>query len=481
MISINRQLRKYFIFVTALAVLLVFILSNLGMTVFFNGYVKQANLRSDQKIIEYISELLRSGESLSIGSLPGLVQIIRGEEAEVKIVDSAGTLVWDSSLMSNMHGKMYRGQGSGQSAEQGSGQSGWGMMGNGQGIGGSSGIQNKDLVYRSYPLQVDGYNLGVVEIGREEEVFSSAEDRDFLLTMNLVYVIALVLSILLVLFISKAVASKFLHPLLVVKNNLHSIAGSGKNKLAPVSSDTREIQELVLATEELARTIEEQDKLRKRLTSDLAHELRTPLATIQSHLEAMIDGIWEATPERLSLCYDELIRLTRLINDLNELSVIESDRTRLNKTKLSLSNLLRDLLENYQLIFTEKDIKFASSIPDGIEIIGDNDRLKQVFVNILSNAYKYTPEGGKVSVNLSVESGWAVVEVQDTGRGISAEDLPYIFERFYRGDLSRSRESGGGAGIGLTITKALVEAHQGSLEVQSQQGIGTTVIIKLPS
>lgn len=477
MISIHRQLRRSFLLVTIIAVLVIFVLSNLGMTIFFNNYVKGENLKSDQKVFQYMEDLLKTKDEnrMAMGTIPGLMQVIRGENVEVRLYDSSGVILLDTSSMGNMRGGMRYGAGQGQG------------MGNGMGMGYGPGMARQeenerletDLVYQEYPIQMAGSETGKLEIGREKTIFSSAEDRTFIITMNLVYVIALGLSILLVLVMSKRMTSKFLKPLLTVKNNIQSIKDHGKDNFRPVSSDTEEIQELVLATEELARTIEKQEKLRKRLTSDLAHELRTPLATLQSHLEAMIDGVWEATPQRLSFCYDELIRLTRLINDLNELSVLESDKIQLNISNVDISSLLHNMMENFQPVFAEKSIQLISMIEEELRIKGDNDRLRQIFGNILSNAFKYTPEQGKVTVSLAAEPQWVAAEIKDTGIGISSQDLPHIFERFYRGDLSRSRKSGG-AGIGLTISKAMVEAHEGTLQVESEAGVGTTVRIRLP-
>ncbi len=458
MIAINKQLRRYFVLVTIISVLLIFILSNLGMTIFFNNYVYQSDLKSDQKVVQYIEDIFSSNNRITMGSYPGLMQFIRGEEVEVILYDLSGTTVLDTRTMGNM------GRGMGH---------GWGMANS------SSNNLNSELTYREYPLNVNGNVIGKVEIGRVKSILASAEDRAFFLTMNLVYVIALILSIVLVFVISKSVTGKFLKPLLTVKKNIQSISGNGQDNLLPIASDTTEIQELAVATEELSKKIQDQEKLRKRLTSDVAHELRTPLATLQSHLEAMIDGIWEPTPQRLSFCYDELIRLTRLINDLNELSIIESDKIQLKISQVDLSQLLNDMLENLKPLFLEKNIILHRQVDKEIRFKGDNDRLKQIFVNILSNAYKYTPENGKVTVRLSMLSEKVMIEVEDTGIGISAEDLPYIFERFYRGDRSRNRESGG-AGIGLTITKSLVEAHGGALLVESVWGSGTTVRIILP-
>jgi len=459
MISIYRQLRRYFVTATVLSVLVIFVLSNIGMTVFFNNYVQKANLKSDQKIVLYLQDILQTEEGMAWRNFSGLMQFVWGEEAEILLYDNSGTLLFDSRSMG-----MRRG------------------MGHGQGMFMRPGNNDRPadaLVYKDYPIEVQGKKLGKVEIGREKTILASAEDRSFVYTMNAVYFMALLLSILLVLLMSKYLTGKFLQPLLIVKNNIQAIAGKEQKKISTITSNTAEIQELFQATEELAGRIEEQDKLRKRLTSDIAHELRTPLATLQSHLEAFIDGIWEPTPQRLSYCYDELIRLTRLINDLNELSVIESDKMPLNISAVNLSLLLEDMADNFRPLFSEKNINFQSIISQNVVINGDSDRLKQVFVNILSNSYKYTPEQGKVNIRLQSEPGWAVTRIEDTGIGISPQDLPFIFERFYRGDVSRNRESGG-AGIGLTIAKALVEAHHGTLEVQSQIGAGTSVRIKFP-
>jgi two-component system sensor histidine kinase BaeS len=477
MISISKQLRKYFIVVTVLAVLVIFLLSNFGMTVFFRNYVKSAELKSDHKIVQYLEDLfstsLETGAAQSMGVMPGLRQFLRGEEAVVKLYASDGSLLLDTAGMGNMHGP--RGQGHGKANSPGMGRE----PGNGHGMGKS----DLDLLYREYPLKVAGGRPGKVAIGREKTIFSAAEDRAFLLTMNAVFILALGLAVLLAFILSKSLAGKFLKPLLVVKNNIEAIADSaapaGRERLRPVFTQTKEIQELALATEELAHTLEEQNKLRKRLTSDLAHELRTPLATLQSQLEAMIDGIWEATPERLSYCNDELIRLTGLINDLNELSVLESTQIQFNSTQVDFSKLVEEICENSTIIFREKSIEFASEAAAGLTLKGDSDKLRQVVLNIISNAYKYTPQGGRVAVSLKREGNWALLEIKDSGQGIAAADLPHIFERFYRGDLSRSRESGG-AGIGLTIAKALVEAHQGTVEIESELGLGTKVTIKLP-
>ncbi|NMA68079.1 MAG: hypothetical protein GX958_01490 [Desulfitobacterium sp.] len=470
MITIDKQLRRYFIAITVVAILVIFLLSNFGMFVFFKNYVQETNLKKDQKILFYIEDLL----STNITTMPGLMQFIRGEAVEVKIYNTEGQLIFDSTSQ-GMHGGMGMGSG-------GMGK-GHGRMGPGMGMN-QNNLQNRaqdsslELVFRSYPLEIEGQSLGRVEIGRQKSLLAAPEDKSFAYTMNIVYLIALILALIVSVIISKYVTKKFLKPLHQVKDNILSIKRTD-TKIQPVNTTTLEIQQLAQATKDLAENIKEQEQLRKRLTSDIAHELRTPLATLQSHLEAMVDGVWEPTPARLSFCNDEVIRLTGLIKDLNELSILESDEVKLQKKQVILSEMLKNLLDNYLLIFSEKDIQLTTDFQQDVTILGDEDRLRQVMVNILSNAYKYTPEKGNVTVELFTKDKWTIIEIRDTGKGIPKEDLAHIFERFYRGDLSRSRESGG-SGIGLTIAKALVEAHQGILSIESEVNKGTIVKVQLP-
>lgn len=457
MIDINSQLRKYFILVAVISVLAIFLLSNLGMNYFFNNYIYQATLKSDQKIIRFIENSYQVDNGFSTAGLTGLLQLADAEEAEIKLTDYSGRQILNTLSSGNMH--MHRGG-----------------MGRRLFFVGLAAKDDTGLVFQEYLLQSEGVPIGNIEIGRKISLIASAEARDFFRTMNIVFLAALLLSLLLALVISRYVTGKFLRPLLAVKKNIESLAVEEKGRLEPVVSNTREIFDLVQATEELSRTLDKQEKLRKRLTSDIAHELRTPLAILQSHLEALIDGVWEATPQRLSYCNDELIRLTRLINDLNELSGIESDKIQLNITDVNLSVLLESTLENYRPMLMEKEIVIEDKVEKNIWIRGDADRLSQVIVNILSNSYKYSRKNDKITVSLKVENKNAVIEISDTGIGIEAKDIPHIFERFYRGDLSRSRGSGG-AGIGLTIAKALVEAHQGSLKIESEPSRGTIATI----
>jgi signal transduction histidine kinase len=211
------------------------------------------------------------------------------------------------------------------------------------------------------------------------------------------------------------------------------------------------------------KNIEKQEDIRRRLTADVAHELRTPLAALSTNLEAIAEGALEPTPERIQKCYDEIQRLNKLVSDMEKLATAESDVLKLNKQPIDMLGLARD-------VFTE-----VTGVP--VMINADRERLLQVLTNLKSNAEKYSD--GIVSVTVQDIGKFAKVTVTDRGQGIAPEDLPHIFERFYRADKSRNRSTGG-AGIGLAIVKTIVEAHGGKVKAESEPGKGSTFTVLMP-
>jgi signal transduction histidine kinase len=192
----------------------------------------------------------------------------------------------------------------------------------------------------------------------------------------------------------------------------------------------------------------------------------------------MIDGLWEPTPERLKSCYEEIGRLSGLISDMESLAQIESDNLKLSKSRVDLLELARTVGGNFEAESAKKNISVEIK-GESTVINADRNRLNQVIINLLSNAIKYTPENGhvRISVNDTAENG--IISVEDDGIGIPEDELPLIFERFYRTDKSRNRKTGG-AGIGLTIAKAIVNAHGGKIEVKSSVEHGSCFTVILP-
>jgi signal transduction histidine kinase len=228
--------------------------------------------------------------------------------------------------------------------------------------------------------------------------------------------------------------------------------------------------------------LERAEQQRRNLTADIAHELRTPLHIIQGNLEGVIDGVYQATPEHINNTLDETKLLARLVNDLQTLSLAETGQLPLHPTRFLLADLMADLTSSFSSQAAAQGIQLTFDLADSsLEITADYDRLNQILSNLVANALRHTPKGGEISVEAeAVSSGerGVRIRVKDTGTGISSDDLPFIFDRFWRGDKSRSDRIH--SGLGLAIAKQLIQAHGGTIEVKSEIGKGTTFIIELP-
>lgn len=225
------------------------------------------------------------------------------------------------------------------------------------------------------------------------------------------------------------------------------------------------------------------ENMRREFVANVSHELRTPLTSIKSYTETIIDGAIEdrETTERfLGVINSEADRMTRLVKDLLQLSRLDNQQMQLKKTNIDFVELVKNTVENLQIAAKNKELTLESyTIGEIPEIEVDRDRIEQVVINILSNAIKYTPNGGKITVYIGKLFNEVYVKVVDTGVGIPQKDLPRIFERFYRVDKARSREMGG-TGLGLAIAKEIVEAHEGTIAISSENDNGTEVVVKLP-
>ena len=191
-----------------------------------------------------------------------------------------------------------------------------------------------------------------------------------------------------------------------------------------------------------------------------------------------MDGIWQPTADRLKSCHEEIIRVNKMIGDLSLLAKFEGQNLVLNKTDFNVTELVAGIVMNFESEFVNKGVDICYSGEDEI-ISADRDKITQVLINFISNSLKYTPQGGTVEINVEVEEDAVEITVRDNGQGIPEEDLPHIFERFYRADKSRNRLTGG-AGIGLTIVKSIIDAHHGSIHVNSKINEGTTFIVLIP-
>ncbi|MDR2536287.1 MAG: two-component sensor histidine kinase [Treponema sp.] len=332
------------------------------------------------------------------------------------------------------------------------------------------------LQYTAYPLLYQNTTIGTLTIESYGPFFYSEGESRFLSGVNrLLFIAGLVFTVLSV-FISTFLAAAIAKPILKASEAAHCIAGGNRNIRVFDGYKTKELQELACSINTLAKELAEGERRQKQLTSDIAHELRTPLTCLQGNVEAMIDGIWEPTTERLMSCHEEITRLSRLVQDINLLTNLEWEHLTLHKTSFDLAKLLQLVGEQFQSPAYEKGLAIILRLTPSL-IVADYDRLKQVFINLLANGIKYTDAGAVTITILPIPLGWEV-GIADTGAGISERDLPHIFERFYRSDKSRNRGTGG-AGIGLTIAQAIVTAHGGTISVTSEPGSGSVFRVAL--
>ena len=244
--------------------------------------------------------------------------------------------------------------------------------------------------------------------------------------------------------------------------------------------DRGEVGELAESFNVMAGNLERNELLRRNMVADVAHELRTPLSNLSGYLEAIRDGVVKPDHETMRSLCEESSTLSRLVDDLQELSLAEAGELKLTLQAESITKLIKEILEAVRAKADAKNIQLSSDIPKRLPKVNiDIHRIRQGLNNLLQNAISHTGEKGNINITAGKQADEIVVSVSDTGEGISAEDLPNIFERFYRVDKSRTRSTGG-SGLGLTIARRLVEAHGGKITVKSEQGKGSTFTFTLP-
>lgn len=242
-----------------------------------------------------------------------------------------------------------------------------------------------------------------------------------------------------------------------------------------------EIADLARTFNHMCDRLEAEERSRRQLLADVAHEIRHPLAVMKGRLELLQDGKMALEPEALLPLQDEVIRLTRLVGDLRDLSLAEVGQLSLQRTRVSVGDLLETLMANLEPVAADREIALRADVKVGLPAVeGDPDRLRQVLVNLITNALQHTPRGGRVTVSAAAQGAAVQIRVSDTGPGIAPEDLPHIFDRFYRADKSRSRASGG-SGLGLAIVRSLVELHGGAVTVDAKPGEGASFTVSLPA
>lgn len=342
-----------------------------------------------------------------------------------------------------------------------------------------SGNVQPEEALKMTPIVVDGATVGylamrpIPPMGEAREMhFSERQAHAFML----IALITMVVSILLALPVSR----QLVKPIRALSEATRKLAAGSYDTRIDVGSRD-ELGQLARDFNSLAKTLGQNEVSRRQWIADISHELRTPLSILQGEIEAMQDGLRPCTPERLAALHGETLNLARLVNDLYELSLSDIGALSYQKQRLDLRTLLETSLQAHRDEFAGKNIALEFSADPGLEarVFGDPDRLQQLFLNLLGNSLRYTDPGGKVAVSLAVRDGHAVIDVQDSAPGVAEEHLPRLFERLYRVDPSRSRETGG-AGLGLAICRNIVEAHDGRIDARASNLGGLWVQLVLP-
>ena len=289
---------------------------------------------------------------------------------------------------------------------------------------------------------------------------------------------AMVVAVLLSLLFSRNV----IVPVQAMSTATQRIADGHYDERIPVNG-ADELAQLAMHFNQMAEKLNQVESMRRQLIGDVSHELRTPLTAIKGSMEGLMDGILPPNDETFLQIHAEADRLNRLVDDLQELSRVEASAYKLDLRPVDVSSLVHTMTTRLGPRFESKHISLGMELPPDLpRILADEDRVIQILTNLTGNALQYTPERGKITISAKRLNDEVQISILDTGIGIPPEHLSQIFDRFYRVDKSRSRQAGGGSGIGLTIARALVEAHGGRIWVESAgDGNGSTFAFTLPT
>ena len=274
-----------------------------------------------------------------------------------------------------------------------------------------------------------------------------------------------------------------LRPVDEIRQKAAQITSRNLSERLPVVHTGDELERLATDLNHMIERLEESFHQIKRFSADASHELRTPLTVLQGELEAIAhqrQGLPADVTDTIGSALEETQRLAKIVESLLAISRLEAGEAKVQPVRLDFAELARSTADQMKLLAEEKHISVDCDVAHPVEVDADPSRLKQVVVNLLDNAIKYTPEGGMVSISVAKKDGQAVLEVADTGIGISSADLPHIFDRFYRADKARSRQMGG-TGLGLSIVRSICLAHGGQVSVKSTEGHGSRFRVELPS
>jgi signal transduction histidine kinase len=470
-INLFWKLSGAFLLIVVLAIGLMAFFTNLNTRSSFQSYLSQSNAVYADTVAANLSRYYSTNRSWS-GIQSVLPDFQRTMSDRLIVTDSAGRIVGDTS--DNLIGSIAAGQG----------------LSGGVNIKVSGSTVGTVYLYSGQNGMMGGGmgNGRMLGSGNANNIVLSTAEQDFLNKVNYWLIITGIITMAAAIALGWFLAFQVVRPVRALLQGTRNIT-EGKLDYRVNIKSRDELGELSQTFNIMAENLEKNEQSRRRLTADIAHELRTPLTIIEGTVDGIIDGVFPPDAERLTSIKEQTALLTRLIADLRDISLAESGQLKLNIVPADLAEIISRKVSQIQPAATEKGIQITTDLNTNIEKVNiDPVRMEQVIYNLLTNAMKYTPSGGHVTVVLKkVDGGESphlpgtgiLITVSDTGIGIAPEHLAYIFERFYRVQDSCERAAGG-TGLGLAIVKQLMEAHNGRVWVESEPGKGSRFSVWLP-
>ena len=450
--KLSKKLTFSFIFSILISIVIISSISNYMINIRFENYLESEQVDRFKRIHEEITKLYIE-DYTNINTM-NLKHYALTENISLVIKDNKDTIIYNSNTRKVMGIRLYR----------------MNMMHR---------IPKGNYTEITYPLKDGDINLGTLTIGYIDNSYITDSSIIFKDTLTRSFMLSGFITVFIGILISIVLSKGLTNPLINITSTANKIRTGDLTAKSVIDTNTIEIVQLSQSINYLGTTLSQQESIRKRYASDISHELRTPLTTLKTHLEAIMDGVWEPTNEHLDILMKEVTRLSNLVEDLKDSFMQEEYILQIDKTKFNISTELENMVISYKPLYSKNNCQLNYLIVKDIEILMDRDKFNQIIHNLLTNSLRYLNEDGEVIVKLKKYKDSIILSVKDNGIGIKEEDMKNIFERFYRVDTSRNKTTGG-SGLGLSIVKSIVEAHNGTISIDSKFGVGTEVNIMLP-
>lgn len=449
--SIRRKLTIILVICTIIAVLLSTLFVNLAVDNTFNKYIADNQEKRNERIVDSFTQIYMMDKKWTESSGKEMQHEGYMSNYCLTLLDSNKKQVWgmDPKEIENMN------------------------------LTNINGVDNSgEYITNTFEIKAQNKIVGYIIVGQYQPVLLSEEDINFKNSININTIVSMLFTIAICALVSVLFSKQFSKPIKAVSDTSVDLSRGNYESMLDIKSNVFEINNLICSINVLGERLKYQDAIRKRLVSDISHEVRTPLNVLQNNIEAMIDGVFPVTTDRLNNLNEEVIRFGKLLNNLNCLKEFEEQKAVLNFEHIRLDELVSNVCQDFLIHSRNSNIDLMLSYDkeEDYSVSGDGDRLRQVFINIISNAFKFSKNNGKIWVKLSCDKQYIFIMIKDTGMGIKKADLPFIFERLYRGDKSRNKIEG--SGIGLTIAKQILMLHSATINVESEEGIGTCITLR---